>query len=276
MKHNKLVLIALLSALTMLTSCEIESPKTTTYVPELELFNHCESNTFRTLEIMDNAIGLSLYLSAPDSMKNITQLRLLKDMAVIVKKKNNYYLVSCYKNSLSIDTLFSVRIDSSSIFTKGAKWKIRKYNNDYTRTAQNDTITITCLDSTKWSFKTNQTKLSRYLCSGELIISSSSKKPLYFSKVSVTGSNLLTEVDTFRNYSYKVAYEIQSALVKDSLKWKFKDGGFLSHWEDLIKKKDLSIEATYSAPYKKIKNGANEIEVQNFDNQIRYFTPSNN
>ena len=274
MKRNNSFIIALLSAILLLSSCEIEEAKTPATVPDVQLFNYCESNTFNTLEQLDNVIGLSLYLNAPDSVKNVTLIKVLKGMVVIKTRPFTYKLVKYDNKSYVVDTVNTVIIDSSSIFTKGAKWKIIRGSNYYYYNmpkTYNDTSIITCLDATKWSFKTNRTRLSDFLTSGELIISSNGKRPLFFSKVTVIGTNDLTQKDTTNNL-HKVNYSIKTTLVKDSLRWKFKEGKFSSVWEDMKLNTKFSIDAEYSIQNKTIVNGQNKTILEN-SNSPHYYQP---
>jgi hypothetical protein len=273
MKYYNTYIIILLSAIFALSSCELEMAKKVPTLPEVELFNYCETNTFNTLDILDNAIGLSLYLEAPDSMKNITMLNVLKNKSVIKTQPLTYKLITYNNKYHNIDTILTVKIDSSSIFKKGAKWEIKFGSYYLASSPYSKTSFITCLDSTKWSFKTNRSKLSDFVTTGELIITSSAKKPLFFSKVTVTGDNEFNDLDT-TNTGCKANVSITNALVKESLKWKFNAGNFTCHWNNLKTKSVIDIQAEYTPENKWIISGPNKTYLINL-NLPNYYLPTN-
>jgi hypothetical protein len=262
MKTTKSHFLVLLSLLTLFGSCQIndgEMPKTT---GELQIFDYCNVNTLSSLDMLDNVIGLSLYLSAPDSIKSITALKVLKGMSVVKTKPSTYKLVKYDKDYYRIDTLYTVVIDSNSIYKKGAKWQITKFGGYY---SSNQTSTITCLDTNKWSFKTDKTQLCNWLTSGELIVTSSNQRPLFFSKVTITGANNLSTTDSLYN-SYKVNYTITSPLFKDSLQWKISDGKFTGYGEYVDTKQNMTINGAYSFSNKIIYH--NGITITNPNNNL--------
>lgn len=211
---NKLFLLINFLLLLGFSSCEIREPESKPDITETgrQIFHYSETNIFQLVSLFDKALGINNYINTPDSMKEMNRQLYLSSYGVC-HDKNKWYLKQ------NLDTVFSIVIDSNSIHTIGAVWKIKEQYAD-------SFCTVRCLAFNKWQISSVENRYAPWIVNSQLNLNcSDSISPLSFrtADFSITGNgDLLSYGNSLQ--TVHITYAITDKLVHESADTKIASG----------------------------------------------------